>query len=85
MTPNTKRVALWGSIKPFAGGGDFVELEADIIRELLAALEAKHPETAPFLATGIAVSINGVVYQNSPGHKIPPDAEIYLLPRLRGG
>ena len=85
MPTTTKRIALWGSIKPFAGGGDFVELEAETIRELLAALEAEHPATAPFLKEGIAVSIDGVVYQNSPGHKIPADAEIYLLPRLRGG
>ena len=79
------RVGLWGSLRPYAGGADTVELEAETIRDLFAALVAAHPGVEPFLKTGIAVSIDGVVYQNSPGQPIPPDAEVYLLPRLRGG
>ena len=79
------RVGLWGSLRPYAGGADSVELEAATIRELLAALVAAHPGVAPFLKAGIAVSIDGVIYQNSPGQAIPAGAEVYLLPRLRGG
>ena len=79
------KVALWGSLRPYAGGAATVELEAATIRELLATLVAEYPGVEPFLKTGIAVSIDGVVYQNSPGQPIPPEAEIYLLPRLRGG
>jgi len=79
------RVALWGSLRPYAGGAAAVELEAGTIRELLAALVTAHPGVAPFLESGIAVSIDGVVYQNSPGQTIPAGAEVYLLPRLRGG
>ena len=78
-------VGLWGSLRPFAGGAATVTLEAATIRELLAALAAAHPGTEPYLKTGIAVSIDGVVYQNSPGQPIPEGAEVYLLPRLRGG
>ena len=78
-------VGLWGSLRPFAGGEATVELEATTIRELLAALVAAHPGVEPYLKTGIAVSIDGVVYQNSPGQPIPDGAEVYLLPRLRGG
>jgi len=79
------KVGLWGSLRPVAGGADSVELEAATIRDLLAALVAKHPGVEPFLKSGIAVSIDGVVYQNSPGQTIPAGAEVYLLPRLRGG
>ena len=79
------KVGLWGSLRPFAGGADSVELEAATIRDLLAALVAKHPGVEPFLKSGIAVSIDGVVYQNSPGQRIPAGVEVYLLPRLRGG
>ncbi len=78
-------VGLWGSLRPFAGGAVSVELEAGTSRELLAALAAAYPGVAPYLKTGIAVSIDGVVYQNSPGQQIPQGAEVYLLPRLRGG
>ncbi len=79
------RVGLWGSLRPHARGAETVELEAETIRDLLAALEAAHPGVAPYLKTGIAVSIDGVIYQNSPGQRIPDGAEVYLLPRLRGG
>ena len=79
------QVSLWGSLKPYAGGADSVELEAATIRELLAALVAAHPGVEPFLKDGIAVSIDGVVFQNSPDRTIPPGAEVHLLPRLRGG
>ena len=78
-------VGLWGSLRPFAGGAATVDLEATTIRELLAALVAAHPGVEPYLKTGIAVSIDGVVYQNSPAQPIPQGAEVYLLPRLRGG
>lgn len=79
------KVGLWGSLRPYAGGAEAIELEAGTIRELLAALEAAHPGVAPFVVAGIAVSIDGVIYQNSPGQAIPAGAEVYLLPRLRGG
>ena len=79
------RVNLWGSLKPFVGGSNMIELEAADIRGLLSALVTQYPATQPFLDEGIAVSIDGVVYQNSPGQKIPHDAEVFLLPRLRGG
>jgi len=78
-------VGLWGSLRPYAGGAATVVLEAQTIRDLLAALVASHPGVAPFLEAGIAVSIDGVIYQNSPGQTIPAGAEVYLLPRLRGG
>jgi hypothetical protein len=34
---------------------------------------------------GVAVSINGEIYRDSWGEKIPPDAEVFLLPRIAGG
>jgi len=79
------KVGLWGSLRPFAGNTDTIELEAETIRDLLTILVATHPGVEPFLKSGIAVSIDGVVYQNSPGQTIPAGAEVYLLPRLRGG
>ena len=39
----------------------------------------------PHIARGIAVSINGKIFRDSWGEKLPPGAEIYLLPRIQGG
>ena len=81
----THRVLLWGSLRPHTGGAGEVTLSARTIRALLAALERDYPGTRPFIEEGIAVSVNGTVYQNSPGLELPEGAEIVLLPRLKGG
>lgn len=78
-------VKLWGALRPAAGGASTINIEANTIRELLRKLQERYPETAPFIKAGIAVSIDGVMYRDSWGQKLPPSAEIYLLPRIVGG
>lgn len=78
-------VKVWGALRPATGGASSVDIEAATIRELLRKLEERYPATAPFIKAGIAVSIDGVIYRDSWGQALPPDAEIYLLPRIEGG
>ena len=78
-------VKLWGSMKPLADGQDSVGIDARTIGELLKKLVEAHPGLEPIAAEGIAVSINGVLYQNSHNQPIPEGSEVYLLPRLKGG
>jgi len=81
----TLDVKLWGSIKPLADGRDSVDIDAKTIGELLKKLVEAYPGLEPIAAEGIAVSIDGVLYQNSHSQPIPDDSEIYLLPQLKGG
>jgi len=78
-------VKLWGSMKPLAGGNDSVQIDAKNVGQLLRKLVEAHPGLEPIAADGIAVSIDGVLYQNSHNQPIPEGSEIYLLPRLKGG
>lgn len=78
-------VKIWGSLRPATGGASSVDIEATTIRELLRKLQERYPDTAPFISAGIAVSIDGVLYRDSWEQKLPPSAEIYLLPRIVGG
>ena len=78
-------VKLWGALHPATGGASTIEIEATTIRELLRKLQEQYPDTAPFVKNGIAVSIDGVLYRDSWEKKLPPSAEIYLLPRIVGG
>ena len=78
-------VHLWGALRPAAGGASSVEIEANDIREMFRKLEDQYPGMAPHIARGIAVSINGKIYRDSWSEKLPPGAEIYLLPRIQGG
>jgi molybdopterin converting factor small subunit len=78
-------VVLWGSLKPLAGGQSQVEIEARNIGELLAKLGETHPGLKPRLQQGVSVSINGRIFRDSWLETIPPDSEVYLLPRVSGG
>lgn len=78
-------VKLWGSMKPHADGQDSVEINAKTVGELLRKLVEAYPGLEPIAAEGIAVSIDGTLYQNSHNQQIPESSEVYLLPQLKGG
>ena len=78
-------VHLWGALRPIVGGALSVSVEAKNIRELFKVLAEQYPAFEPHLQRGIAVSINGKIYRDTWDHALPPDAEIYLLPRIPGG
>ena len=58
-------IKLWGALRPAADDAETVDIEAASIGELLRKLEERYPKTAPFIKNGIAVSINGTIYQES--------------------
>ncbi len=78
-------VVLWGSLKSAAGGRTRIEVEAADIRELLARLGEACPGLKPQLAQGVSVSIDGRIYRDAWFQPIPPEGEVYILPRLQGG
>ncbi len=78
-------VKLWGALSASIGGSGTVSIEARDIRELFRKLAQDYPAVEPYLARGIAVSIDGVIYRDSWSTRLPEDAEIFLLPRMAGG
>ena len=78
-------VHLWGALRPIVGGALSVSVEARNIRELFKILAEQYPAIEPHLQRGIAVSINGRIYRDTWDTELPPNAEIYLLPRIPGG
>ena len=78
-------VALWGGLAAATGGKRTVNIEARDIRELFRKLEERYPALERHIKSGIAVSIDGVIYRDTWSKELPEDAEIYLLPRLAGG
>ncbi len=79
------RVILGSTLRRFTGGVDEVEIDAATIKQLLAKLGARYPKLVPVLERGLAVAINGTIYQGALLEPIPPDAEIFLLPSIEGG
>ena len=53
--------------------------------ELISKLVERYPKLHAHVDDGIAVSVNGHIYRDNWSASIPPDAEVFLLPRLQGG
>ena len=68
----------------YTGGIDEVTIEAPRVRELLLALSARFPGLMPHIE-GMAVAIDGQIYNDADYQPVGPDAEIHLIPRIAGG
>ena len=79
------RVVLTGNLKNYTGGETELELAADNVRQLFRLLGERHPALKPHLEEGLAVAINGQIYQESLLEPIPPDSEVHILPQIAGG
>jgi len=78
-------VVLTGGLLRFTEGEDSFELDARTIRQLFRQLAALYPAIEPHLMEGIAVAIDGQIYQDAWLEPIPPDSEVYLMPQIAGG
>ena len=79
------QVSLNGALRAGVGGVASIEIEAATIAELLSKLVERYPDMSAQLDKGIAVAIDGVVFRDDWTQKIPPNAEIFLMPRIEGG
>ncbi len=67
------------------GGASTIDIEAATIRELLTRLVERYPAMQVHLDEGIAVVINGDIYRDDWTQVIPADADVFLIPRIKGG
>ncbi len=79
------RVVLSGNLRKYIGGETEVELEAGNVRQLFRALGARYPDLKPHLDAGLAVAIDGQIYQDAWLEPIAPGSEVCLLPKIAGG
>jgi sulfur-carrier protein len=79
------RVVLVGNLAQVTGGVAEFDLSATSVQQLFRQLGELHPALAPHLETGVAVAIDGQIYQDSLHEPIRPDSEVFLLPQIAGG
>jgi sulfur-carrier protein len=79
------RVVLTGGLLRFTGGEEAFDLDVATVRQMFKQLVERFPDIEPHLEEGIAVSINGQMYQDAWLEEIPPDSEVYILPQIAGG
>jgi molybdopterin converting factor small subunit len=55
------------------------------VKQLFEQLAALYPEIEPHLREGVAVAVDGQIYQDDLFQSIAPDSEVFLLPQIAGG
>jgi molybdopterin synthase sulfur carrier subunit len=55
------------------------------VRQLFEQLAERYPEIEPHLREGVAVAVDGQIYQDDLFQPIAPDSEVFLLPQIAGG
>jgi molybdopterin converting factor small subunit len=79
------RVVLVGNLSQVTGGVAEFRLPATSVKDLYRRLADLHPALAPHLEEGVAVAIDGQIYQDALLEPIGPDSEVFLLPQIAGG
>lgn len=78
-------------LRDAAGGQAVAELAGATVRQLVAALEARHPGIRDRLCAGeqlrpgLAVAVNGAVSSLGLMQQVPDGAEVHFLPAIGGG
>ena len=78
-------VKLTGNLTQFTDGQNQFEIDARDIRGLFRELVKLHPQVKPHLEEGIAVGINGEIFQDTWFEPIPDGAEVTIMPAIGGG
>ena len=79
------RVVLVGNLAQLTGGVAEFQLPATSVKQLFQQLTELHPALAAHLEEGVAVAIDGQIYQDALFQPIGPDSEVFLLPQIAGG
>ena len=79
------RVVLIGNLTQLTGGVTEFQLAAPSVKHLFQQLAALYPAIEPHLAEGIAVSIDGQIYQDALLEPIDSSSEVFIIPQIAGG
>ncbi|MBL4584769.1 MAG: MoaD/ThiS family protein [Pseudomonadales bacterium] len=79
------QVDLSFDLQQFCGGLESLKVQATNIRELLEQLDIRFPGLGAKIEKEMAVTINGVIYQDTLIEPIEDGSEIYFIPKIGGG
>ena len=79
------RVILVGNLAQLTGGVAEFQLPATSVQQLFRQLTELHPDIGRHLTEGVAVAIDGQIFQDPLLEPIAPDSEVFLLPQIAGG
>ena len=69
----------------FTGGQAELEVAATTFRKLVLELDQRFPGLGKQVEEGMAVAIDGEIFQDAYAAQLRPDSEIVLIPKIGGG
>ena len=69
----------------FTGGRTELEVAATSFRRLVLELEERFPGLGKQVEEGMAVAIDGEIFQDAYSAVLRPESEIVLIPKIGGG
>jgi hypothetical protein len=69
----------------FTGGMTEFEVKATNFHRLVRELEQRFPGLGHQVEEGMAIAIDGTIYQDAYGARFGEASEIYLIPKISGG
>ena len=69
----------------FTGGLTEFDVEANTVRRLITELERRFPGLGHQIDEGMAVAIDGEIFQDAYQAALSPDSEVVLIPKIGGG
>jgi molybdopterin synthase sulfur carrier subunit len=69
----------------FTGGLTEFDVEANTVRRMIAELDKRYPGLGEQIDEGMAIAIDGEIFQDAYLEKLKPDSEIVLIPKIGGG
>ena len=80
------KVTLSGSsLLHFTNGEAELHVAADTFRRLIRELNERYPGLGTQVEEGMAIAIDGEIYQDAYSVALKPDSEIYIIPKIAGG
>jgi sulfur-carrier protein len=80
------RVVISGqAARRFTGGLTELEVEANTVRRLILELDRRFPGLGHQIDEGMALAIDGEIYQDAYLAPLKPESEIVLIPKIGGG
>ena len=73
------------ALRRFTGGVSEIEVDATNFRRLVLELDKRFPGLGQQVEDGMAIAIDGTIYQDAYAAKLAPESEIYLIPKIGGG
>jgi molybdopterin converting factor small subunit len=67
------------------GGLSEFDVEANTVRRMIAELDRRFPGLGHQIDEGMAVAIDGEIFQDAYQAQLNPDSEIVLIPKIGGG